>query len=867
MLRAALKSGSRFGRGLSNRHYLTPTTSLAAPRSTYSSPTQRSFSSSSPALTFSKDTITKLLYNIGSRREVEQYLRHFSSVESQKFAVVKVGGAVLTDDLDTLASALSFLHRVGLYPIVLHGAGPQLNGLLESAGVVPSYHDGIRVTDPQTLEVARKVFYQENLRLVEALEQRGTRARPIPGGVFEADYLDKEKYQLVGKITRVRKEPIESSIRAGALPILTSLAETPSGQILNVNADVAAGELARVLEPLKVVYLNEKNGLFHGETGKLIETINLDEEYDGLMKEAWVRYGTKLKIKEIRDLLMHLPRSSSVAIISAAHLHKELFTHTGAGTLIRRGHRLSRFPIHADPSQVKDKSDLVDMDRVRALLEHWDPQYMQYGKGEGKSVSVLLRSLQEEVGKGKDLAIHVDEAYEALVIVESLPSSSSSSSSGKVGVVRKWVASKTAILNNVTDNIWSQLRSEYGRLVWECSRKDEQRAWYFERAEGSYSFGGRTLFWSGFESESSGSPAVATGEGTGRSAYSTLSFPFSRGQRSSYSTSAPSGKGGKKRIGLIGARGYTGSRLVSLLDTHPDMDLTCVSSRQLVGKPLEGYTKEKLIYSNISPEDIAEGRAEEVDAWVFALPNGACKPFVHAVSQAGKKGKSTPVMVDLSADHRFVDTWTYGLPELTRLLERRVANPGCYATGSQLTLAPLLPHMDELASPTVFGVSGWSGAGTNPSPKNDPDNVRENIMAYGLTDHIHEREISYHLGKTTAFIPHVGPWFQGIHLTVSVPLAREMTAADIWSLYQEAYDTEPLVEVVRGGEPPWVRDISGKHGVRIGGVQVHSGGRRVVLVGSIDNLLKGAATQAIQNLNIALDLDEFAGIPRIKEKL
>jgi N-acetyl-gamma-glutamyl-phosphate reductase/acetylglutamate kinase len=233
--------------------------------------------SQGPTLPISQDTIMKLLYNIGSRKEVEQYLQYFSSVESQKFAVVKVGGAVISDDLDTLASALTFLHRLGLFPIVLHGAGPQLNKLLEQAGVEPQYHEGIRVTDPATLEIARKVFQEENLKLVDALERLGTRARPMNGGVFVADYLDKERYQLVGKITRVNKHLVEASVKAGCLPILTSLAETPTGQILNVNADVAAGELAQVLEPLKIIYLNEKGGLFNGTTGKKIDTINLDE--------------------------------------------------------------------------------------------------------------------------------------------------------------------------------------------------------------------------------------------------------------------------------------------------------------------------------------------------------------------------------------------------------------------------------------------------------------------------------------------------------------------------------------------------------------------------------------------------------------
>ena len=131
--------------------------------------------------------------------------------------------------------------------------------------------------DAKTLHIARRVFLEENLKLVGALEKLGTRARPITSGVFTADYLDKEKYGLVGKISRVDKRPLEESIRAGALPILTSLAESETGQILNVNADIAAGELAKELEPMKIVFLNDKGGLFHGVTGEKLDVINLDE--------------------------------------------------------------------------------------------------------------------------------------------------------------------------------------------------------------------------------------------------------------------------------------------------------------------------------------------------------------------------------------------------------------------------------------------------------------------------------------------------------------------------------------------------------------------------------------------------------------
>ena len=118
------------------------------------------------------------------------------------------------------------------------------------------------------------------------------------------------------------------------------------------------------------------------------------------------------------------------------------------------------------------------------------------------------------------------------------------------------------------------------------------------------------------------------------------------------------------------------------------------------------------------------------------------------------------------------------------------------------------------ANPTVFGVSGYSGAGTKPSPKNDVNVLTNNLLAYSLTDHIHEKEISAQLGREIAFIPHVAVWFQGIHHTINIPLNKTMTSRDIRQLYQDRYAGEKLVKVV--GEAPLVKSISGKHGVEIG---------------------------------------------------
>lgn len=226
------------------------------------------------------------------------------------------------------------------------------------------------------------------------------------------------------------------------------------------------------------------------------------------------------------------------------------------------------------------------------------------------------------------------------------------------------------------------------------------------------------------------------------------------------------------------------------------------------------------------------------------------------------------VILDLSADYRFDKAWHYGLPELydsrrtlSSLIGKShvlISNPGCYATGAQLGLAPLEAKNLISGFPTVFGVSGYSGAGTKPSPNNDPKVLADNIIPYSLTDHMHEKEVSYHLGRRIAFIPHVASWFQGISLTVSIPIATSMTKDDVLRIYSEFYKNESLITVTE--EIPQVKMISGNHGVLLGGFKVNSYGDRVVLVSCIDNLLKGAATQALANINLAFGFKETEGI-------
>lgn len=320
--------------------------------------------------------------------------------------------------------------------------------------------------------------------------------------------------------------------------------------------------------------------------------------------------------------------------------------------------------------------------------------------------------------------------------------------------------------------------------------------------------------------------------------------------------SATRANAGPRRVGLVGARGHVGTELIRLLAGHSGFEIAFVSSRERAGQRLAEHERAyagDLRYVSFDADAVA---ASGVDAVVLGLPNGLAAPYVAAIDTAA----SDTAIVDLSADYRFDATWAYGLPERNRSAlvgAARISNPGCYATAMQLALAPLLDLLDGPAQ--CFGVSGYSGAGTTPSDKNDPAKLHDNLMPYSLVNHVHEREVTRHLGHAVEFMPHVAPHFRGITMTVNAHLREPTTLADLRARFASAYAAEPLVRVV--DEAPWVSRIANRHGAEIGGLALSADGRRAVIVATLDNLLKGAATQALQNLNLAFGLPETAGIP------
>jgi N-acetyl-gamma-glutamyl-phosphate reductase len=318
------------------------------------------------------------------------------------------------------------------------------------------------------------------------------------------------------------------------------------------------------------------------------------------------------------------------------------------------------------------------------------------------------------------------------------------------------------------------------------------------------------------------------------------------------------------RVGIVGARGHVGAELIRLIAAHPRFELAYVGSRELAGQRVADHSDACTGELRYTSPASAELPSLDADAVVLALPNGKAADCVAAFDTAGAADASfaQPVIIDLSADYRFDDGWYYGLPELTRsgyAGQRRISNPGCYATAMQLAVAPLRDRLDGPVQ--CFGVSGYSGAGTTPSDKNDPEKLRDNLMPYALTGHIHEREVTRHLGHAVEFMPHVAPHFRGLTITANLHLSGPLTRDQVVAAYRDAYRDEPLVRVL--DDAPWVSRIAGRHHVEIGGFTLSDDGRRLVVVATEDNLLKGAATQALQNLNLAFGFAETTGIPSV----
>lgn len=336
------------------------------------------------------------------------------------------------------------------------------------------------------------------------------------------------------------------------------------------------------------------------------------------------------------------------------------------------------------------------------------------------------------------------------------------------------------------------------------------------------------------------------------------------------------------KAAIFGASGYTGQELTRILSAHPEVKLVAVTSRRFAGQPvsavfpsLQGLSSLK--YQNATPDQISKN----CDVVFLALPHGVSMNIAPEFIKAGKK------VIDLSADYRIRDlktyeTWyakhvsarlikdaVYGIPELYRATIRKkklVANPGCYPTSIILGLAPALKkNLLDVSTIIADSASGVSGAGREPLTGSLFCEVDSGFKAYKVGKHRHLPEIEQELNALAgrkfpiSFTPHLLPVKRGILSTIYAKMKKESSLQDLHSLYSAFYAKEKFVRICPAGVYPNISSMCGSNYCDIG-LAVDSRTKRIIIMAAIDNLIKGAAGQAVQNMNIMCGLPEDTGL-------
>ncbi|MFY9176686.1 MAG: N-acetyl-gamma-glutamyl-phosphate reductase [Caldicoprobacterales bacterium] len=340
------------------------------------------------------------------------------------------------------------------------------------------------------------------------------------------------------------------------------------------------------------------------------------------------------------------------------------------------------------------------------------------------------------------------------------------------------------------------------------------------------------------------------------------------------------------KVSVLGATGYGGIELIRLLASHPKVDIYKLVSHSYSGKSLADVYPNFTAYKNITLSSLDVDEIAEGSHVVFtSLPHGTSSKIIPLLYEKGVR------IIDLSGDFRYIspevfekwygykhphpellDDSVYGLPELHKENIKNaqlVGNPGCYPTGAILTLAPLVANkLIDYTSIIIDSKSGATGAGRATSVDLNFCEVNENMKAYKVATHRHTSEIEQELGLlagkdiTLSFTPHLLPIKRGILSTIYASLLNNLTFDDVYTLYKDFYKDAPFVSIYPEGKFPEVKHVNGSNQCHIG-FTIDSRTNRIILVSAIDNLVKGAGGQAIQNMNIMFGLEETTGLPQL----
>ncbi|XP_019636459.1 PREDICTED: N-acetylglutamate synthase, mitochondrial-like isoform X1 [Branchiostoma belcheri] len=419
--------------------------------------------------------LKRFLEEVGTDpKEARYWLKQFqrSTDADHPFAVVQVDQEVFTkpEMLEGLGSCLAFLHRHDMKPVIVHGCA------------VP---EEVEMT-PQVLYNVKNQLVEDSMRMVNVLEAQGAPARPLFSGgcILEAEPKNPLSADLRGTVKEVNPEPLKWCLRSGHIPVISTLGETSTGQVMTIDSSEATEQISQILAPLKVMFLNTQGGIVDRGDQQTVVQVNLPADLENLLQQPWCTLAIKQKVLRISELLNKLPPESSVVITSANAVLTELFTHHGSGTFFKNTEPIKKYKNLAD----------VDLKRLNELIKRSFGRVLKDDYWERLQDRLNTLYLSEGYNAA---AIVTNEQVDGMPYLDKFSVSTQIQNDEKARAREEYYYREQLEGQGTSEMLWEHVRRDFKSLFWRSRGSNKINPWYFKRSEGSWSDGQWTVFWYG----------------------------------------------------------------------------------------------------------------------------------------------------------------------------------------------------------------------------------------------------------------------------------------------------------------------------------------------------------------------------------
>ncbi|OGF66842.1 MAG: acetylglutamate kinase [Candidatus Fischerbacteria bacterium RBG_13_37_8] len=404
------------------------------------------------------DVIINFLRIIDADRASIRYMKLFRKGNPARFAVVKLGGAVVEHAKAMIAVDLAYLYNLDLFPIVIHGGGTQIDKALTEAGMVYNKKDGLRITTAEQLPVIKQVLDRVNNELIQQIHEYGGRAVGFTENIFISRRHHDDSLGYVGEVAKVHAERIVNAIKNKTIPVVSCIGTGENGHYYNINADEAARAMVLAIKPKKYIIITEEGGIKNID-GTIISNICLNEEAAALEKNGIVSGGMLLKVKEAHALLGKIKYHLPVQITSSKFLLKELFSDKGKGTFIKLGAEIMEL----------SNWNKISRERIKKLV-----------------VQSFGRNLKNDYFDKPVRCIFLDRHYHGMAVIRKIDDTY---------YLDKFCVSEEAQGQGIAQDIWRRMIKKFPFLFWRSTIENPINSWYFQKAQGALKLNKWILFW------------------------------------------------------------------------------------------------------------------------------------------------------------------------------------------------------------------------------------------------------------------------------------------------------------------------------------------------------------------------------------